>query len=158
MDRTDRQIIQELQKNARQTNQEIAAKLKLAPSTLTRRIQWLEDNKVISGYTCIIDPSVLGYNSMGFTLVKFSKISKAVYEQVVERLRKVPEIAEIYKILGDEDLIVKVYAKDNADYQRVLEGLEPADADDGYHTKTLLVTEHVYEGGIADVVGKASYK
>jgi DNA-binding Lrp family transcriptional regulator len=156
IDETDVRIIGELQCNARQTNQEIAEKIDLAPSTLTRRLQWLEENKYIQGYTCVINSGTMGYSTVAYALVKFSAPTKRTVETVIDRLKKIPEVAEVCKILGEEDLILKVYARDNDHYQRVIENIEPKDREDGFRTTTLLVTEIAYNGGVVDVIRKVA--
>jgi DNA-binding Lrp family transcriptional regulator len=155
IDETDIRIIGELQSNARQTNQEIAEKIHLAPSTLTRRLQWLEQNKYIQGYTCVINSGTMGYNTIAYALVKFSAPTKKTVEKVVKRLQEIPEVAEVCKILGEEDLILKVYARDNDHYQEVIENIEPEE-DEGFRTTTLLVTEIAYSGGVVDVIRKVA--
>jgi DNA-binding Lrp family transcriptional regulator len=154
LDETDRRIIRELQLDARQTNQEIAKKIGIAASTLTRRIQLLESEGIIKGYTCVVESSTLGYSTLGYTLVTLTTPSKKPIDEVIRRFSEVPEVAEICKIFGEDDLIVKIYAEDNRHYQKVIEKFRSADPDDGYHTKSMLVSEVVYRGGIANVIEK----
>ena len=55
MDKIDKKIIFELQKNGRLSNFQIADKVGLSPSQCLRRIKNLEKKGVISGYTAIVN-------------------------------------------------------------------------------------------------------
>jgi DNA-binding Lrp family transcriptional regulator len=155
IDETDRRIIRELEINARKTNQEIAEKIGIAASTLTRRLQWLEENKIIKRYTCEVEPNYLGYTTLGYTLVTLSTTAKMPLNEVIRRFTEIPEVAEVCKIFGADDLIVKIYAEDTRHYQRILEKIRATNVEDGYHTTSMLVSEVVYDGGVADVIKKA---
>ena len=60
LDKTDKAILRLLQQNARMPNAEIARKIKLAPSAVLKRIQRMEQEKIITGYEAKIDPRALG--------------------------------------------------------------------------------------------------
>jgi Lrp/AsnC family transcriptional regulator, leucine-responsive regulatory protein len=153
----DREIIRLLQADARISNQAIADKLRVSPGTITKHIQKLTNQGVLRGYTAIIQPAVLGFRTVGFALIRCSKQSPRHVEGLVSRLKASPGVAEIYKILGDDDLLVKLYAKDNDHYQKIIETLafDENDKDgNGNHIRTLLVTQIPYDDGLAAVVSK----
>ena len=56
MDRKDRQIVRELQKNGRLTNLELAERVNLSPSPCLRRLRNLEESGVIEGYAALVAP------------------------------------------------------------------------------------------------------
>mgnify|MGYP001192308391 CR=1 FL=1 len=70
MDRLDKKIIFELQKNGRLSNFELSDKIGLSPSPCLRRIKNLEKKKVISGYTAIVDEELFGYPVTAFVSVR----------------------------------------------------------------------------------------
>ncbi|RLA42521.1 MAG: Lrp/AsnC family transcriptional regulator, partial [Gammaproteobacteria bacterium] len=55
MDKLDRKIIAELQRNGRLTNQELSERVSLSPSPCLRRVRQLEREGVIEGYTAIVN-------------------------------------------------------------------------------------------------------
>ncbi|TIX04088.1 MAG: winged helix-turn-helix transcriptional regulator, partial [Mesorhizobium sp.] len=55
MDAKDRQIIRELQRDGRLTNQDLAARVNLSPSPCLRRVRLLEEAGVIVGYSADVD-------------------------------------------------------------------------------------------------------
>src|SRR5882757_2979189 len=55
LDKTDRRILEELQKDGRLTNQEVADRVSLSPSPCLRRIRRLEKLGVIRQYVALVD-------------------------------------------------------------------------------------------------------
>ncbi|MGV7903903.1 Lrp/AsnC family transcriptional regulator, partial [Mycobacterium kansasii] len=66
MDALDRAIIDELVRDGRLTNQELAQRVGLTPAPCLRRVRRLEADGVITGYTAVLDPAALG---RGFEVV-----------------------------------------------------------------------------------------
>ena len=66
MDKIDKKIIFELQKNGRLSNFQIADKVGLSPSPCLRRIKNLEKKGVISGYTAIVNEELFGLPIIAF--------------------------------------------------------------------------------------------
>ena len=66
MDRIDLNILNELQQNARITNQELSERVNLSPTPCLRRVKMLEDAGVIKGYTAVVDPDAYGLPVMAF--------------------------------------------------------------------------------------------
>lgn len=65
IDDIDLQLLRELQKDARQHNYVLARSVGISPASVTRRLQRLESEKVILGYSCIVNHSRLGRQVLG---------------------------------------------------------------------------------------------
>ena len=89
LDKTDKAILRLLQQNARMPNAEIARKIKLAPSAVLKRIQRMEQEKIITGYEAKIDPRALGLGMGSFI-----------------------KIQEVHFMAGDFYYLIKVREKD----------------------------------------------
>ncbi len=63
LDKTDMKILAELDLNARQSNSDIARRVRVNKNTLAYRINNLEKNGIIRGYYAVIDSSKLGFVS-----------------------------------------------------------------------------------------------
>ena len=61
LDKIDRKIIQILQKNARTPLKEIAAQVFLSSPSVSARIEKLEQEGVITGYSAKVNPLYLNY-------------------------------------------------------------------------------------------------
>ncbi len=74
LDYYDRRVLFELDRNARITTSDIAKQIRKSKQFVDYRIKKLEQEKVILGYTTVIDHSKLGYTSMRVYL-KFHNIT-----------------------------------------------------------------------------------
>ena len=61
--KTDRRILELLQKDGRMTNLELAERVALSPSACLRRVRALEEAGVIRGYAALLDPAKVGLGS-----------------------------------------------------------------------------------------------
>jgi len=73
LDRTDRAIIAALQKNARSSNKELAARVGIAPSTCSERMRRLEQEGVFIGFHAAVDPRVLGIGLQAMIAVRLRR-------------------------------------------------------------------------------------
>ena len=118
IDEVDRKILTILQKNARESNAQIARELGLAPSGIHERIRKLEKRGVITGYSVNLDSAKLGY---GVTAFLFVKSNDRPGDNVTARLlAKVPEVEEVHHIAGDDCFLVKLRCTSNEDLGRLL--------------------------------------
>jgi len=118
MDRTDRRLLRELQRNGRITNNELAEKVHLSPSPCLRRLRNLEKTGVIAGYTAIVDPEKFGLPINVFVMIRLDKHDE---ERVAVFERKVQEVDEImgcYLMAGTHDYLLQIVAADLHDYER----------------------------------------
>ena len=60
MDELDYKILRALQRDGRQTNQDLASEVGLSPSPCLRRVRILEERRVIQGYTAVVDQATYG--------------------------------------------------------------------------------------------------
>ena len=80
MDKIDKKIIFELQKNGRLSNFQIADKVGLSPSPCLRRIKNLEKKGGISGYTAIVNEELFGLPIIAFVFVRLDIFLKRLLE------------------------------------------------------------------------------
>ena len=70
LDTIDRQILNSLQNNARETQADIARSVGLAPSAVLERIRKLEAKGLIKGYTAQVDPRAVGLGLLALVAVR----------------------------------------------------------------------------------------
>ena len=119
LDKTDKIILAELQKNAQLSIADLAARAGLAPSSCHRRIKLLEEAGVITGYTAILDRTVLGLANEFFVEVSLSAQTEEAFEKFEKAVQRVPEILECHLMSGQFDYLLRVVATDAADYERI---------------------------------------
>lgn len=120
-DRSDIQILNELQKNGRISNQELAEKINLSPSPCLRRVKQLEDAGVIDKYVALLDPKKLGLRLTAFIHIAMDKHTPERFEQFESTIESYPEVLECHLITGQSaDYQLKVVVEDMEAYQHFL--------------------------------------
>ncbi len=120
LDRTDRKILDILQKNARIAMTELAEKVGLSATPCTERVRRLEREGVITGYHAHVNPHALGRGLLVFVEIKLSAKSGEVFERVKNEMRYVPEVMECHLVSGDFDYLVKARIAEMGEYRRLL--------------------------------------
>jgi DNA-binding Lrp family transcriptional regulator len=121
LDQFERAILAALQKNARQSVQELADAIGLSTSPTWRRLKALQDAGVILEYVARLDAAKLGYGQTVYanvTLIKHNRDAIQDFEKaIVERA----EVQQCFSMTGSADYIIRVVVQDAAHYERFLQ-------------------------------------
>ena len=120
LDRTDLRILAVLQGEGRITNAELAERVSLSPSACLRRLQRLEADGILTGYTAQVDPQAIGLGLQAFVRVQLTKHESAAVEHFVELVNGWDEVVACYALTGDMDYLLHVYVTDLQDFSRFL--------------------------------------
>ncbi|RRJ83766.1 Lrp/AsnC family transcriptional regulator [Aestuariirhabdus litorea] len=121
LDRMDRRILQEMQRNGRISNLELAEKIGLSPSPCSRRVKQLEDSGIIEKHVTLLDRSALGLKLTAYIQVSMDRHTPDRFEQFESTLAKCPEVLECCLITGQSaDYLVKAIVADMDHYQEFL--------------------------------------
>jgi Lrp/AsnC family leucine-responsive transcriptional regulator len=118
LDKTDKIILLELQKDAQQSISDLAGKAGLSASSCHRRVKLLEAG-VITRYTATLDRTALGLTNEFFVEVSLSAQTEEAFEKFEKAIQRVPEILECHLMSGQFDYLLRVVAIDAADYERI---------------------------------------
>jgi Lrp/AsnC family leucine-responsive transcriptional regulator len=110
IDEIDTEILNNLQKNARMTNVDIARKVGLAPSAVLERIRKLEQTGAIRGYVALVDPKVVGQRMLAFVAVQTA--DQPGEDRIARTLARMPEVLEVHHVAGEDCFLVKLRARD----------------------------------------------
>jgi Lrp/AsnC family leucine-responsive transcriptional regulator len=110
LDDLDRRILNELAANARLSNMDLAARVPLSHSAISRRIARLERSGAIRGYGADIDPAALGLSIRAFVGVR--RDPAANVELLSQGLRAIPEVAACWIVTGEHDFLLDVRVHD----------------------------------------------
>ena len=111
LDSLDYKILQTLSTNGRKPFLEIARECNVSGAAIHQRIQKLMALGVLRGSECLINPASVGYDTcayIGFFLKDPSK-----FDEVVEKLKAIPEVVEVHFTTGQYDMFIKLYARNN---------------------------------------------
>ncbi len=104
LDELDRKILMVLQSDGRLSFRKIAERIGTTTATVSERVKRLERSGVIRNYTVILDPTLLGLNTM-ISLVEVR--STHDLSEVASKIAEIEEVCCIYQVTGDFDLVVK---------------------------------------------------
>ena len=119
LDELDRQILALLLDNARASLVEIGERVSLSAPAVKRRIDRLERQGTIRGYTAVLDQSALGQTTEAFLEV-FCEGDTSL-ATLRRTLADDPEVVGAYTVAGDPEAIVHVRAADIPHLERVIE-------------------------------------
>lgn len=120
LDRIDRKILDELQRDGRLAITELAQRVGLSTSPCSERVRRLEREKVILGYHARVDPEALGRGLLVFVELTLSSKSSQTFEAVRQALLAEPRVIECHLISGSFDYLVKVRLTDMSEYRHLL--------------------------------------
>ncbi|MFL2840693.1 MAG: Lrp/AsnC family transcriptional regulator [Pseudohongiellaceae bacterium] len=121
LDRTDKRILAELQKNGRISNLELADTIGLSPSPCLRRVKQLEESGIIEGYTALLNASNLGLKLTALIQINMDKHIPDRFEHFEQTIQSYPEVQECLLIAGQSaDYLLKITVEDMEVYQNFL--------------------------------------
>ncbi|MEL6965302.1 MAG: Lrp/AsnC family transcriptional regulator [Pseudomonadota bacterium] len=116
MDATDRQILELLQRDATMPLAEIARKVGLSSTPCWRRIQKLEETKVIRKRVALLDGEKINAGVNVFVSIKTSHHNAEWLARFAEVVSNMPEVMEFYRMSGEIDYLLRVAVPDIAAY------------------------------------------
>jgi Lrp/AsnC family leucine-responsive transcriptional regulator len=118
LDRIDRNILNELQKDGRISNVELSKRVGLSPTPCLERVRRLERQGYIEGYAAILNPHYLDASLLVF--VEINRGAPDVFEQFNKAVQVLEEIQECHLVSGDFDYLLKTRVSDMSAYRRLL--------------------------------------
>ncbi len=138
IDLLDEKILKLITKNARIPFLEVARECGVSGAAIHQRVQRLLNIGVITGSEFIVNPQKLGYNTCAYIGIYLEKA--AFHRQVVEAMRKIPEIVECHYTTGQYSLFIKIVTKTNKHLKHLID--EKIQAIDGVaRTETFMSLE-----------------
>ncbi len=122
-DRTDRRILDELQKDGSISNIDLAEKVGLSPSPCSRRVKQLEDNGIIAKQAILLDPIKLGLKLTAMIQISMDRHTPDRFENFESIIQDYPEVISCSLITGQSaDYLLEVLVTDMDHYQELLLG------------------------------------
>ena len=118
LDRYDIALLGELQRDARQSNADLATRIGLSPAPTWRRVRRLEDLGVITGYRAEIDRRKIGLGVLAFVRVDAERDNADATRVLEEAIRGLPEVISCHYISGAGTFELQVLVTDLDAYAR----------------------------------------
>ena len=106
MDLIDIKILEVLQENARVSISDLSKKVNLSLSAVSERLKKLENSKIISKYTVILEPKLMGKDLS--VIISIGLESTSDTQSFLDFVQSEPEILECHYITGEYDYMLKV--------------------------------------------------
>lgn len=120
LDKTDERILKNLLVDARLSARQLALKLGISTVTVLSRIKKLEREKIIKGYTALIDHEKLGYNLTAIIEI-IAKKDKIIDMEV--EISKIENVCGVYDITGNTDTLIIAKFKSRNELSEFVKGL-----------------------------------
>lgn len=117
IDLLNKKILQLLQKDGRITYKDITKEMDRAESTVRERIGFMEDQKIIEGYTAIINKPRVGLNR---SAILYARVPISSFEEIANNLKAVNGVLQIYRTSGDKNLAFFMAATDDEELNRTI--------------------------------------
>jgi Lrp/AsnC family transcriptional regulator len=144
MDETDRRILACLQEDAAMPVAEIARRVGLSSTPCWRRIQKLEESKIIRARVALLDSKKLNVGVTVFVSVRTNKHSLEWLERFAKAVDEMPEVVEFYRMSGDVDYLLRVVVPDieayDHFYRRLIAKIELFDVSSSFAMEQIKYT------------------
>ena len=111
LDQLDKKILRLIADDARIPFLEVARECNVSGAAIHQRIQKLTNLGILKGSQFVIDPEKIGYETCAYMGLNLKNPEN--FDDVVEALKKIPEIVECHYTTGEYDLFIKLYAYNN---------------------------------------------
>ena len=119
IDKIDEKILKNLMVDARVSARQLALKLGMSTVTILTRIKKLEKEKIIRGYTALIDHEKLGYDLTAIIEV----VANKNIVDIEEKLSKIDNVCAVYDITGNTDTVIIAKFKERSKLSEFVKSL-----------------------------------
>lgn len=120
LDKTDEKVLKNLLVDARLSSRQLALKLGMSTVTILSRIKKMEKEKIIKGYTALIDHEKLGYDLTAIIEIVARK-DKMV--EVENDLSNIENVCAVYDVTGGTDTIIIAKFKGRNDLSKFVKNI-----------------------------------
>jgi Lrp/AsnC family leucine-responsive transcriptional regulator len=136
IDKKDRQILEALQADARQSLAALGTRIGLSQPAMSERVRKLEEAGVIEGYGARVNLRALGVGLQAIIRIDTTHAGIAKYLKLFDAM---PEVLSADRVTGESCFIVRCAIAEPADLERVVDAL----AVDGSVTTSLVLSSPV---------------
>ena len=120
LDAKDRALLVELQRDSRQTVQQLATAVGLSATPCWKRVKGMESAGVIRGYGAVIDRESVGLALCVLAEVNLTQHNERTVSEFERAVAGCPEIVSCYSTTGAADYSIKILVRDIKSYEAFL--------------------------------------
>ena len=119
LDRYDKAILAELQRDGRISNVQLAGRVSLSESACLRRVRALEQAGLIERYAALLDQKKAGLSGTVFVHIALRREEQSQLAEFEAAVQDIPEVMECHLMTGEFDYLLRVVIADMADFERL---------------------------------------
>ena len=119
LDRFDKLILGQLQKDGRISNVQLAGVVHLSESACLRRVRALEESGMIDRYVALVSQPKVGLPGSVFVHIGLHREEESELAAFEDAVKVIPEVMECYLMTGEFDYLLRVVVSDMADFERL---------------------------------------
>lgn len=146
LDEVDHAILDVLRVDARITNNALAERVGIAPSTCLTRVRALRERKVIRGYYADVDPRAVGRDLQAMIAIRIDAGARNHMREFINALARLPEVLDVFFVAGANDFLVHVAVGSTEELRRFVAD-QLSQSPDVAYTETNLIFEHIRADG-----------
>jgi Lrp/AsnC family leucine-responsive transcriptional regulator len=116
LDKTDRRILNILQRDNQITNLALADKVGISAPPCFRRVKRLREEGIILNDVSLVDPFKVGRPLIVFVNITLEKQREDLLAHFERKMSNEPEIMQCYFVSGDTDYLLIIHVKDMSHY------------------------------------------
>jgi DNA-binding Lrp family transcriptional regulator len=120
LDRLDRRILEELQADARISNQELAKRVGLSTAPCWRRLRRLEQEGFIDSYATLLNGPAIGLPIVAYALVSLEDHHTDSVKRFDQFVDERPEVLECHSMSGPNDYLLRIVASSIEAYEHFM--------------------------------------
>ena len=120
LSRTDRRLLNELQRDATRKQSELAELVGMSRTSCWRRIRDFEEAGLIERQVALLNPRIAGFNIQVLLLVAMTEHTDENRQGFERHVSLLPEVTECFSVSGDRDYVLHVVVKDMDTYNEFL--------------------------------------
>lgn len=121
LNETELKVLRHLINDARSKNADIADTIGMSTSTVSTAILNIRKSDIVKQFTCMLDPEAIGFSSTGYFLIELSDKSESAVSDFASFAWERLSLMSMSKVIGTYDLVLRVWAKNNDDFQKSVE-------------------------------------
>lgn len=137
LDKTDWALLSVLQSDARLSLRKLAQKTGVSTATALNRIQKLEKNGIIRGYSVLLDTEKMGFDLVALIELR---ISKGKLFEVEKKIASLPGVCGVYDVTGASDCVLLAKFKNRKALDHFVKKIQTFDFVERTETKIVLNT------------------
>jgi DNA-binding Lrp family transcriptional regulator len=121
LNKTDMDILREVQEDGRISNVELANRIELSPPATHARLRRLQSHGYIKRYVALLDQEKMGFDMTCFVSISLRMHGPQELSGFRKSVSELPEVLDCYHVTGEFDYLLRIVVRNRKELQRFVE-------------------------------------